>query len=375
MDWKVTICEPTLDQCELDAVIKVVKSGWFTMGEVTKRFEADFATALGVKHCFAVANGTAALHLANLALDIQAGDEVICPALTFVASANASRYTGADVVFADSVSENDLSIDPRHIESLITKRTKAITVVHYAGFGCDMDAIMAIARKHNLKVIEDSAHAILAVQPYADGMASLGSIGDIGCFSFFSNKNMMTGEGGMVVTNNDVLADKIRLMRSHGMTSLTLERHKGHSSGYDVIGLGYNYRIDELRSAIGIEQLKKIAGVNATRRKLIAEYFRLLSPNTNVILPYKERNLEHATPHIMSIMLKYNYIAIREALKANGIQSSKHYDLIPTFSAYKGYKFSSKIEFVNNLITLPLHPLMSVDDVAYVCSVINSCQP
>ncbi|MDY0150669.1 MAG: DegT/DnrJ/EryC1/StrS family aminotransferase [Candidatus Cloacimonas sp.] len=372
MDWKVTICEPTLDQSELEAVVKVVKSGWFTMGEVTKRFEADFSAALGIKHCFAVANGTAALHLANLALGIQTGDEVICPALTFVASANATRYTGAEVVFADSVSEHDLSIDPLDIEKQITGRTKAITVVHYGGFGCDMDAIMAIANKHNLKVIEDSAHAILATQPYAGKMVSLGTIGDVGCFSFFSNKNMMTGEGGMVVTNSDALADKIRLMRSHGMTSLTLERHKGHSSGYDVIGMGYNYRIDELRSAIGIEQLKKLPANNEKRRLLMNKYFQLLCRNANIILPYMGRNLDFATPHIMSIMIKHNYIAIRDALKANGIQSSKHYDLIPTFTAFGGYQFSSKIEYVNNLLTLPLHPLMTEHDVEYVCSVVNS---
>lgn len=372
MDWKVTICEPTLDNNELEAVVKVLKSGWLTMGEVTKRFEADFAAALNVKHCFAVANGTAALHMANMALGIGPGDEVICPALTFVATANATRYAGAEVVFADSLSQHDLSIDPEQIEKLITKRTKAITVVHYAGFGCDMDAIMAIAAKHGLKVIEDSAHAILARQPYANGMASLGSIGDIGCFSFFSNKNMMTGEGGMVVTNDDALADKLRLMRSHGMTTLTLERHKGHSSGYDVQGLGYNYRIDEIRSAIGIEQLKKLPSNNVIRRKLIALYFNLLSPNPNVILPYKQRNLEQATPHIMSIMLKDRYIEIRDAMKAKGIQTSKHYDLIPTFSAFANYKFSSNIEHVAKLMTLPLHPLMTEQDVAYVCEVLNS---
>jgi len=371
MDWKVTLCEPSLDEKELNAVIEVVKSGWFTMGEITQRFEADFAAALGVKHCFAVANGTAALHLANLAVGIHSGDEVICPALTFVASANASRYAGAQVVFADSHSEQDLCIDPQDIEKLITKRTKAITVVHYGGFGCDMEAIMEIARRHGLKVIEDSAHAILAKQPFHDELRGLGSIGDVGCFSFFSNKNMMTGEGGMVVTNSDDLADKIRLMRSHGMTSLTLDRHKGHSSGYDVIGLGFNYRIDEIRSAIGIEQLKKLPGINAIRRQLMQHYFELLHANNNVILPFTHRNLEHATPHIMSIILKDKYLETRNVLREHRIQTSKHYDLIPTFSAFEGTKFSSKIAHVDNLLTLPLHPLMSLDDVGYICSVLN----
>lgn len=372
MNWKVTICEPCLDNKELEAVINVVKSGWFTMGERTQAFEADFAAQLGVKHCFAVTNGTAALHLANMALGIQSGDEVICPALTFVASANASRYTGAKVVFADSISSEDLCIDPQAIEKLINSRTKAITAVHYGGFGCNMEEIMAIATKHGLSVIEDSAHAVLAKQPHHGELHSLGSIGDVGCFSFFSNKNMMTGEGGMVVTNRDDLAEKIKLMRSHGMTSLTMERHKGHSSGYDVIGLGYNYRIDELHSAIGIEQLKKLPALNAIRRKLIKHYYTLLQDNPNVVLPFQTRNLEHTTPHIMSIMLKDNYLNTKNILRENGIQTSKHYDLIPTFSAFSGSNFTSSIPWIDNLLTLPLHPLMSETDVEYVCQVLNS---
>lgn len=329
---------------------------------------------MGVKNCIAVCNGTAALHLANLALGIGPGDEVICPALTFVASANASLYTGAKVVFADSVSDTDLCIDPCSMESLINPRTKAITVVHYGGFGCDMDAIMSIASKHSLHVIEDNAHAILARQPDQGSLASLGTIGDIGCFSFFSNKNMTTGEGGMVVTNNDILADKIRLMRSHGMTSLTLERHKGHTSGYDVVTRGYNYRIDELRSALGIVQLAKLPVNNAKRRELMSYYFELLKHNPNIILPFKERNLEYASPHIMPILIREHYVEIREALKTARVQTSKHYDLIPSFTAFTGTDFTSKSKYLNNQLTLPLHPLMTTADVDYICSIVNSVQ-
>ncbi len=207
----------------------------------------------GTKHAIAVNNATAALHLACMALSLGEGDEVILPSLTFVATANAIRYTGATPVFADLESEDWLCISLQAIEEKITERTKAIMVMHYAGFACDMPAIVELAKKYRLFVIEDAAHAVGAS---LQGRA-LGSWGgDLGCYSFFGNKNMTTAEGGMVLTNSDELAEKVRIMRSHGMTSLTWDRHKGHASTYDVVALGYNYRIDEIRAAIGIEQLK-----------------------------------------------------------------------------------------------------------------------
>ncbi|MCK4830652.1 DegT/DnrJ/EryC1/StrS family aminotransferase, partial [bacterium] len=221
MNWRVPLADIDLGQAEVNAAIKVLKSKWLTMGQITEGFERKFAKYLGVKYAFAVASGTAALHIAHQILGIAKGDEVICPSLTFVATANSILYTGATPVFADITSLDDLNVSPEDILDKISSNTKAITVVHYGGYPCNMDRIMQIAKKHKLYVIEDAAHASGAEYKGK----KCGTIGDIGCFSFFSNKNMTTGEGGMVVTNNDRLAKKIRTIRSHGMTTLTWDRY------------------------------------------------------------------------------------------------------------------------------------------------------
>ena len=364
MKWNIELSGLDIDRHEINAVVKVLKNRWLTMGGVTRQFEKMFARKIGVRHAFAVTNCTAALHIANIALGMKAGDEVICPALTFVASANATKYTGADVVFANSISENDLTVDPADIERKITRKTKAITVVHYAGFPCLMDEIMRISRRHNLKVIEDCAHSPLAWWKFKNGTKKfVGSIGDIGCFSFFGNKNMTTAEGGMITTNDDELAKKISLLRSHGMTSLTYDRHKGHIDSYDVVMLGYNYRIDEIRSAIGIEQLKKLEKNNARRRKIFKWYLEALMRNDNIVVPFRNRNICQATPHIMPIIVKSGYKEIKERLKKAQIQTSKHYNIVSGFKLYKKVDFKSKMEYVNNLLSLPMSQSMTSREV------------
>lgn len=364
MHWRIPLADVDIDEEEIQAVTKVLQSKWLTMGEVTHTFERAFADKMSVKHAFAVSNCTAALHLANAVLGVGPGDEVICPALTFVASANATRYTGADVVFADVVSEHDLTIDPVDIRARITDRTKAITVVHYAGFPALMDDICHLAREYNLKIIEDCAHSPFACHLFRDGTRKyVGSIGDLGCFSFFGNKNMTTGEGGMITTNDDDLAAKLKLLRSHGMTTLTYERHKGHATGYDVLMLGYNYRLDEVRSSIGIAQLRKLDRNNQERRNIYGWYADALATNANVVVPFADRPIEQATPHIMPIIIKHDREQLVRRLTASGIQTSKHYDLIPLFSLYKGGTSRSKVASIHNLLTLPMYPGLTKDDV------------
>jgi dTDP-4-amino-4,6-dideoxygalactose transaminase len=372
MSWKISLAEPDLGEEEILAVTNVLKSKWLTMGEITSRFEKEFATKMNVKHAFAVNNCTAALHLANVALGINDKSEVICPALTFVASANATKYTGGKVVFADSVSECDLTVSPEDIEKKITPRTKAITVVHYAGFPCDMEPILRLADKYKLKIIEDCAHAPFAKYKFSDNNEKyVGTIGDVGCFSFFSNKNMTTGEGGMITTNSDELAEKIKLFRSHGMTSLTYDRHKGHANNYDVVLNGYNYRIDEIHSAIGLIQLSKVDSYNSKRRKIFKWYIEKLSVNPNIIVPFSARDLDYATCHIMVIIVKENYPEIKQRLKDAGVQTSKHYDLIPTFTAFADSHFESKLKYISNILTLPMYPGLTKDDIDFIGDIIN----
>lgn len=373
MNWRIPLSDIDFDEAESLAVQSVLKSRWLTMGKVTQEFEATFAAHVQAKHAIAVTNATAALHLACLALGLGPGDEVIVPSLTFVATANAVRYVGATPIFADIISSDDLNISPKAVESLVNARTRAIIVVHYAGYSCDMEAILSIAKQHNLFVIEDAAHA---VGSELDGRP-LGTWGDVGCFSFFSNKNMTTGEGGMMTTNNDDLAQKLNRLRSHGMTSLTWDRHKGHAYSYDVIDLGYNYRIDEIRAAIGLAQLSKVERNNERRRSLTQVYrdaLQELAPQ--VAVPFQS-HMGKTSAHIMPILLpqetkRKEFI---DSMKENGIQTSIHYPPIHTFTAYKdtmSWDLSVTEDVAKREITLPLYPAMSNDDVVVVVSAIQA---
>lgn len=366
MEWKVPLADLDFGTEEEEAVLGVLRSKWLTMGAVTQTFEEEFRRSIQTRHAFAVSNATVALHLACTALGIGPGDEVIVPSLSFVATANAVLYTGATVRFADIIGPQDLTIDPAEIEKLITPQTKAMIVMHYAGFPCRLPEIMAIAKKHGVAVIEDAAHCPGAA---LDGKA-LGTWGDVGCFSFFSNKNLSTGEGGMVVTDRDDLATRIRLQRSHGMTTLTYDRHKGHAHSYDVTALGYNYRIDEIRSAIGLEQLKKLPHNNARRQTFTAIYRQALA-GSRVSMPFVGP-YEQASYHILPALLPEgaDRAHIIDAMKALGIQTSIHYPPIHTFTYYRsrfGEIHLPKTEAVaQREITLPLYPTMGEEKVHFV---------
>jgi dTDP-4-amino-4,6-dideoxygalactose transaminase len=300
------------------------------------------------------------------------GDEVIVPSLTFVATANAVRYVGATPVFADIASNDDLNISPDAISTLITARTRAIIVVHYSGYPCNMPAIIAIARKHGLFVIEDAAHAIGAD---LDGR-KLGTWGEVGCFSFFSNKNMTTGEGGMITTDDDELAQKLGRLRSHGMTSLTWDRHKGHAWSYDVVDLGYNYRIDEIRAALGLVQLGKVERNNERRRQLVQTYTEALNELVpQVCIPF-QRHAGKTSAHLMPILLPPHIgrESFMSRMKVQGIQTSIHYPPIHTFTSYKNGGAKNLYvteEVARHEVTLPLYPMLTDGDVLEVVKAVH----
>ena len=365
--YKIPLFDLNFDKQEEQAVLETLQSKWISTGPKCLEFENLFAEKFGAKYALSLSNCTVALHLALKVLGIKAGDEVICPSLTFVATANAIRYVNATPIFCDITSLEDLTISPDEIAKAITSKTKAIIVMHYAGFPCNMQRIMEIAKKHNLKVIEDACHGPLSEYQGK----KLGTIGDIGCFSFFSNKNLSTGEGGMLITNNSDYFEKAKLLRSHGMTSLSYERAKGHSTAYDVVELGYNYRMDDIRASIGIVQLNKLQADLEKRIEIRKKYIELLSQCENIIVPFAE-NKEFVSNYIMPIVLKDSDFKKRDKfrnyLHENGIQTSVHYPAVHRFSIYK--KFSKSLpltEYVaDNEVTLPMYSKLSKEEIEYI---------
>jgi len=382
MSWKIPLFDLSIGEEEVQAVSEVLRSRWISMGDVTRQFETEFAQKHGSKHAIAVCNCTAALHLALRAIGIKEGDEVICPSLTFVATANPILYVGASPVFAEVTSRGDLTISCKDIEEKITEKTRALVVVHYGGWPCDMERIMQIAKSHGLGVIEDAAHASFAEY----GKTKVGNFGDVGCFSFFSNKNMTTAEGGMLTTNDDEIAERLCLMRSHGMTATSIDRFEGHAANYDVVDLGFNYRLDDIRSSIGLVQLKKIVSFNRTRKRLTELYLSKLRDIDGVIIPFRdlmENGSERLSSfHIFPVLITANELkrdTVREQLTAKGVQTSIHYQPVHLFRIYRerlGYKRGDLplTEWVaDHQLTLPLYPRMSKEDLTYVTDSLTEC--
>ena len=260
----------------------------------------------------------------------------------------------------------------------VTERTRAIMVVHYGGYPCDMDGVRALAAKYDLKIIEDCAHAPGAVYHSQEGPRMVGTIGDVGCFSFFANKNMTTGEGGMVVTNNDQIAERIRILRSHGMTTLTWDRHRGHSFSYDVVSRGYNYRLDEMRAALGIVQLRKVKAGNTKRREIILTYREKLKNLKFIEIPFLGAP-EGSTHHLFPVLLRdgVRRADFMAALAGQGIQTSIHYPPIHRFSSYLNllpgdHRLPVTEEVCSREVTLPLFPHMSEDQLRQVIRAVKN---
>jgi dTDP-4-amino-4,6-dideoxygalactose transaminase len=368
--WSVPLSDVLVDDELIDTARRTLESGWWSMGPRVEEFERAFSEFCGVQHALAVSNGTAALHLALLACGCGPGDEVVLPSLNFVAAANSIVNTGAEPVFCDIQGPHDLNLDPDDLESVITPRTKALLVLHYGGHPCDVGRILEIAEDRGLAIIEDAAHA-----PGATWRGrACGTLGNVGCFSFFSNKNLPIGEGGAVVTNDDTIADRLRLLRSHGMTTLTWDRHRGHAHTYDVVAQGFNYRIDELRAAIGLVQLGRLPAANLERARLVARYRSLLDGQEGALVPFRDDSENSSAHHLAVVILPRATPrdAVREALREKGIQTSVHYPPIHRFSLYARTATSRPLprteDVAERLVTLPLFPHMTDDQLDRVAA-------
>ena len=367
MAYKIPLFNLNFDEREAQAAYDTIKSGWISTGPKNEQLEQMFLDMWKVNYAVSMANCTAALHLCCIVCGFGPGDEVICPSITFAASCNCIRYVGATPVFADIVGPDDINIDPKDIEAKITPRTKGIVVVHMAGFPARMDEIMAIAKKHNLKVIEDACHGPLSEYKGK----KLGTIGDCAAFSFFSNKNISTGEGGMFITNNEEMAKKARLLRSHGMTTMSYQRASGHATTYDILELGYNYRMDDIRAAIAIEQLKKLPGDLNTRIKVRQRYVERLAQVKDVVVPFAD-NKEFVSNYIMPTVLTKGDTAYRDAVRdkihAAGVQTSVHYPAVHRFSIYKDYQaVLPQSDYVtDHEITLPMYASLTEEQIDFI---------
>lgn len=372
MEYKIPLFQLNFGEEEIEAVTDTIRSKWISTGPKCEELEKQFVDMFNVGYAISLSNCTDALHLACILCGIQPGDEVICPSLTFAASVNCIRYVGGTPVFCDIVGPEHINIDPIDIERKITDKTKAIIVVHMAGFPAKMDQIMSIARKHNLKVIEDACHGPLSEYKGK----KLGTIGDVGCFSFFSNKNISTGEGGMLITNKEDLAKRARLLRSHGMTTMSYQRASGHATAYDIVDLGYNYRMDDIRASIAVVQMNKLQRDLEKRIDVRKRYVEKLSNIEGILVPFAD-NTEFVSNYIMPVVLINSTVEIRDSIRekmhAAGIQTSVHYPAIHKFSIYKDYKtVLPQTEYVtDNEITLPMHAALTNEQIDFIVSTLK----
>ena len=365
----VPLYVPWLTSLDKKAVLSSLKNPQLTDGPILRKFESEFAKYVGSKFAVGVSNGTAALHLSLLSIGIGLGDEVIIPDMTFIATANAVTLSNAKPVCADI--DSSLNISVKSTENKITKRTKAIIPVHFAGYPCNMDEIAKVARKYNLRIIEDCAHSFGAFC----NNKHVGTFGDAGCFSFYPTKNITTIEGGIVITNSEKIAKKVASLRNHGLTRTLIERQRGSNPWlYDVVDPGYNYRLDEVRSALGLSQLKRFDEIT-TRRKQAAKYYNKKLIHVKGIEPVNYQDEKNHVYHLYIIRIKKEFgisrDKIHKRLYDKSIRTTVHYRPIHQFSYFNKLKLYDR-EFPNTMLaykeclTLPLFPTITRKQQDYV---------
>lgn len=366
---RVPFFQPHITHADKASVKEALDATLLTDGPLLQKFENLFAAFTKAKFGIGVSNATSALHLSLKALGIGKGDEVIVPDMTFVATANSVLLSGATPVLADI--DDDMNLSVESIEKSLTKRTKAILPVHFAGKACDVQKIKKITDSRGLALIEDCAHAIGTKL----NDKHVGTFGDVGCFSFYPTKNITTLEGGMIITQSQKIADYVRSLRNHGITKSLLQRYsKGNPWEYDVVEPGYNYRLDEVRSALGVSQLKQIAKLNSMRKQAFEYYNQKLRNEKGIIIPELPKHEEHAC-HLYIIKIQKEYGVSRDhlfkKLLSLGIRTSVHYKPLHKFTILK--KRGKVIDSVKNsesvyhqIISLPLYPSITRKEQDYV---------
>jgi perosamine synthetase len=366
-----------IEEDEKRAVLEVLDSGWLTTGPRVREFERQFAQYVGASHAIAVNSCTSALHLALSALNISAGDEVIVPTMTFAASGEVVLYQGARPVLVDSLPDS-FHIAPDQIVAAITPRTRAILPVHYAGYPCEMDAILEIAQRNNLNVIEDAAHSLPTY--YNDRM--VGSIGDVTCFSFYATKTMTTGEGGMITTESAALAERMSILSLHGISRHAWNRYSAQGSWkYEILSAGYKYNLTDLQAAIGLVQLAKCDKMREARAQIARDYSQQLSGLSAYKLPAVADGNAHAW-HLFVIEVQPQTLRISrdqliEELKERGIGTSVHFiplHLHPLYQNVLGYRagqFPNAEERFSRAVSLPIFPGMTPEEISRVTAALQ----
>ncbi|HXX21331.1 MAG TPA: DegT/DnrJ/EryC1/StrS aminotransferase family protein [Candidatus Acidoferrum sp.] len=357
-----------IEEDEISAVVDVLRSGWLTTGARVREFESAFARYTGATHAVAVSSCTAALHLALAATNLKAGDEVIIPAMTFASTGEVVCYFNAQPVLVDC-ERGTYHLDPKEFEGAITSRTRAVIPVHFSGYARNMDAILEIARKRNITVIEDAAHAL----PSRYEGRMVGKLGDITCFSFYATKTLTTGEGGMVTTENEEYADRIRILSLHGISKDAWKRYTSAGSWrYDILEVGYKYNLTDIQAAIGLVQLAKCDAMQSARAALAGRYGRGLAPLDAFQTPVVPSNATSAwhlyVVNVDSSALRIDRNRVIEELKNRGVGTSVHFIPLHLHSLYQkrlGYhngQFPNAEERFASAISIPLYAAMADEE-------------
>jgi dTDP-4-amino-4,6-dideoxygalactose transaminase len=373
--WRVPLTDIAVPEQDVQAVLDCLESGWLTMGPRIDAFERALEEYVGTPHAVTVANGTAALHLACLAAGLGPGDEAIVPAFTFVASAAAARYAGATPVLCDVTSPRDFNLDPADVARRITPRTKAVIAVHFCGYPAAAAELRALCDANGLMLIEDCAQAIGATVD--DDGRQVGTVGDLGAFSFFSKKQLCVGEGGMVSSSRPERAEYVRLLRSHALTSSTWDRHRGHDPAYDIVDIGFNYRLDEPRAALGLSRLERLAESIEERRATVRSYRERLAEIDGLELCFDDQAVARSSHFAFPVLLpdRERRDRFRDQLKDSGIQTT-WYPALHSFTEYASCApadgLPAAAEVAGRHCALPLSSSTSDEEVEIVVEAVRA---